>query len=361
MKLEDLGWNDAFQTALTRLQTDDPNLTPARVCASQREHYRLWNSEGEHEARLSGHLRHHAADGALPVVGDWVATRRTPHAEFATITHCLPRRSALQRKGSGRSAQVQVLAANIDLVLWVTSLNHDFNPRRIERALAMIWDCGAQPVLLLSKQDLCEDPEVPLQQAREVALGVPIHALSAHSGAGMEQLGEYLQPQRTLALLGSSGVGKSTLLNALLREARMRTEAIRAGDDRGRHTTTTRELFRLPGGALLIDSPGVRELGLWEADAGLTHAFDDVDALARACRFPDCGHRNEPGCEVHAAIARGELEASRYEAFLKLQRELAFEARRHDERARLEHRTQMRRVFKERARSLRALAKSRGV
>jgi len=355
MQLEHLGWNDTLHTGLSQLQ--DAHLMPARVCASQREHYRLSTGDAELNGQLGGAFRHRAGEADYPVTGDWVAVRLQPHSAHATIVDVLPRRSTLIRKRADRTSHAQVLAANLDAVLLVTSLNHDFNPRRIERALAMIWEGGAQPVLLLSKLDLCDAPDAFRAEAERVALGVPVLALSALHRHGLEQLEPYLQPARTLALIGSSGVGKSTLLNALMGHVQMPTQAIRAHDGRGRHTTTSRELFVLPGGALLIDTPGIRELGLVEADAGLRSAFEDIDALAEHCRFPDCQHGSEPGCSVRDALANGSLDERRYRGYLKLQRELAYEARRLDERAQLEHRTKMRRVFRERKRHTRQLSK----
>lgn len=351
MTLDELGWTDLWQHALTEL--DDDSLAPARVSAAQREHYRLWTGDGDYEGELSGRLRHQASAGALPVVGDWVAARLAPEGRRATVVACLPRRGVLVRKRVARDAEPQVLAANLDAVFLVTSLNREFNPRRIERALAMILEGGAQPVVLLSKLDLCSEADRYREQAEAVAVGVPIHSVSAHTGAGLSELSAYLQPAKTVALIGSSGVGKSTLVNRLLGGERMLTQAIRDADDKGRHTTTTRELFALSGGALLIDTPGMRELGLWDAGEGLRTAFDDVAELAAQCRFPDCQHQSEPGCSLKAAVAAGTLESARLQSFLKLRRELAREERRGDQRATLEHRHKQRRVFRERKRQLR--------
>lgn len=353
MTLEDLGWADLQADAFSSLQ--DPSLIAARVSRSQREHYRLWTAEGELDAQLAGSFRHRAQVGDLPVVGDFVAARPSSDGNSAASIVCgLPRRSVLARKRVDGRSLPQVLAANLDRVFLVTSLNRDFNPRRIERGLAMIWDGGAQPVLVLSKLDLCPDLDEYLARAQEVALGVPTVALSVLAGVGLSELQALLSPAQTVALIGTSGVGKSTLVNALLGEQRMQISEIRESDGRGRHTTTSRELFKLESGALLIDTPGMREFGLWDADEGLSNAFEDVADLAQGCRFPDCQHRSEPGCALLHAVQTGTLEAARYQGFLKLQRELAFEARRVDERAQLEHRTQIRRVFRERKRALRS-------
>ncbi len=347
MSLESLGWADPFATALAELPLSE-ELVPARVAASQREHYRLLAEDGAYDAALSGQLRHRALPGELPVVGDWVAARIAPGERRATIAACLPRKTQLARKQVGRAAEAQVLAANLDYALLVTALSRDFNPRRIERTLALIWEGGAQPVLILSKLDLCEEPERYVADAGAVALGVPVHALSAQNGTGLEKLDGYLRPGCTLALIGSSGVGKSTLLNRLLGREQAATQAVRADDERGRHTTTARELYPLPSGALLIDTPGVRELGLLDADHGLSAAFEDIEALLQDCRFTDCGHGNEPGCALRAALAAGRLGHERWQSYEKLKRELAHEARRADPQARSAHQREIRRVMRQR-------------
>lgn len=352
MELDRLGWAEPFKTAFETL--NDPSWIPARVVTSQREHLRLWTDAGIVPAALSGKLRHAAGEGELPVVGDWVAAALAPSGEHAIVHAVLPRRSVLARKRPERSSELQLIASNIDVVFAVSALNLDFSPRRLERALALIWEGGAQPVVLLTKLDTCDDPQPYLEQAQSVALGVPVHAVSALSGDGLDVLREYLAPGRTVALVGSSGVGKSTLVNWCLGEQRAATSEVRSDDDKGRHTTTARELFAIPSGGLLIDTPGMRELGLTEASAGLETAFEDVEARASNCRFADCQHRNEPGCEVQRALQRGELDPARYASYQKLQRELAFELRRRDERARVEHQRELRKVFRQRARAARS-------
>jgi ribosome biogenesis GTPase len=271
----------------------------------------------------------------------------------ARINACLPRRSSLVRKRAGRASTPQVIAANLDVVFVVSSLNGDLNERRIERTLAMIWESGAQPVVLLTKLDLCEDAAGSIARVEAVALGVPVHALSTWTGQGVDALDRYQRAGKTLALIGSSGVGKSTLANRMLGEERIATSEIRASDERGRHTTSARELFVLPSGALLIDTPGMRELGLWDAGDGLDAAFEDIDALASGCRFNDCKHQSEPGCAIRAAIADGLLEEARFRSYQKLQRELAHEARRHDPAAMAAHKDHYKRIFRERARATR--------
>jgi ribosome biogenesis GTPase len=344
MEIEDLGWSEWFGRAFDGLRDALGNVVPARVIAAQRERYRLLTPEGTFDAQLSGRVRHEATEGDLPAVGDWVAAAVRPAEGSATIAACLPRRTSLVRKRAGRASAPQVLAANLDVVFLVTSLNADLNVRRIERTLAMVWEGGAQPVVLLSKLDMCDTPDASLDAVRDVALGVPVHALSTLTGTGVDALEPYLRAGRTLALIGSSGVGKSTLANRLLGDERIATRDVRAADEKGRHTTTARELFVLPSGALLIDTPGMREIGLWDATSGVDAAFADIEQLAIACKFGDCKHQSEPGCAIRTAITEGELEESRWHSYAKLQRELAHEARRHDPAAMAARKDQYKRI-----------------
>lgn len=349
MTLEELGYGEPYRSGFDSEYASGE--LPARVVSATREHYVLWAEAGVLQASASGRLRH---QGELPVVGDWVAARMDDVGSRASVTRVLPRRSTLARKAVARSSALQVMAANLDFVFVVTALNQDFSPRRLERALALIWEGGAQPVVLLTKLDQCDDPTVYLEQAQAVALGVPVHALSVPAGLGLEVLATYLQPARTIALIGSSGVGKSTLVNHCLGEARAAISEARAADDKGRHTTTARELFLLPSGALLIDTPGMRELGLSDADSGMNVTFADITELAADCRFGDCEHQSEPGCAVQAALQSGELDSTRFQAYLRLQRELAYEHRRRDERALHEHQRVIRRIHGQRMRDMRA-------
>ena len=351
MELSRLGWAAPFKTAFeTSTQRD---LVPGRVVNAQRELYRVLCSDGICDAHVSGRLRHEADSGGLPVVGDWVALRRSQAASSATIAWVLPRKSVLARKRPERAVEQQLMAANLDYVFVVSALNLDFSPRRIERALAMIWEGGAQPVVVLTKLDVCGDPEPYLDAARAVSIGVDVHAVSVHTDRGLGPLRAYAARDRSLALIGSSGVGKSTLVNWFLGEARAAISEARAADDKGRHTTTARELFVLPDGGVLIDTPGMRELALWDAAEGLETTFDDVHQLARTCRFGDCTHANEPGCAVRSALADGQLSQARWLAYGKLQRELAYEARRHDQRSQLEHQRKWKRLARIRAKDSR--------
>ncbi|HEY6867423.1 MAG TPA: ribosome small subunit-dependent GTPase A [Candidatus Eisenbacteria bacterium] len=331
MSLDWLGWNSKLDDAFRPHR--DRGRTPARVAREDRDGYLLLTAAGEHAARLSGRLRHDAR-GRLewPAVGDWVAVRRADGGP-GVIDGVLPRASAFVRKVAGDATAEQVVAANVDTVLLVSGLDGDFNPRRIERYLAAAWESGAAPVVVLNKADLEPELEARIATVESVAIGVPVVALSARTGAGLEALAPWVVPGRTVALLGSSGVGKSTIVNALLGGARQATAEVRADDSRGRHTTTRRELVPLPGGGVLIDTPGMRELQLW-GDAGLPDAFPDIASLASECRFRDCGHAGEPGCRVIAAVEEGGLEPARLESWRKLQRELRHLARRQDARAR---------------------------
>ena len=328
MNLNDLGWDDAFAASLEPYD----NCIPGRVSAQHRGEYDVLTEAGEQRARVSGRLRHDASSGAeLPAVGDWVALREQ------TIQGVLPRRSSFQRKVNLGAAEAQVLAANLDSIFVVTGLDADFSARRLERYLTLAWESGATPVVVLTKADVCDDPFALLVEAEQVAVGVPVHLVSNVTGEGHEELAVYLRPAATIALLGSSGVGKSSLANRLLGEDAQATKAL-AEDGTGRHTTTARQLLRLPGGALLVDTPGLREVQLWDADDGIDQAFADVDELASGCRFNDCAHMREPGCAVQEAIDEGRLPRERLQSYRALQRELARLARKQDARLRSEER-----------------------
>lgn len=321
------GWSDALQQTFDSCAPD--GALPARVLVQLRGRYRIAAADGEYEAEISGKLAHEAAAGALPVAGDWVGARLRVEEGAATIQFVLPRRSAFQRRTP--TGAVQTLAANLDVAFLVSSLNADLNARRIERYLAVARESGAAPVIVLTKADAADDPDGARRAVERIAGGAPVLVVSAVTGAGLDALRAHLGPGVTGALLGSSGVGKSTLANALLGDARLATGAITQDRARGRHTTTHRELVLLPeDGGLLLDSPGLRELGVWDMDEGVSATFADVEELASACRFADCGHAGEPGCAVREAIEAGALDPARLRGYQKLQRELAFESRRED-------------------------------
>lgn len=338
MTLDELGWNDFFASAFAPYA--EQGLVPARVVA-QKGLTQVSTGEMETYADLAGKLRHElkgASGGVHPAVGDWVALRPSTGDGRAVIHAILPRKSKFSRKSPGQRTEEQVVAANVDTIFLVSGLDGDFNPRRIERYLTAAWDSGAQPVVVLNKLDRCDDPETCLLEAQSIAMGVSVHRVSALKGTNVEELAAYLGPGQTVGLLGSSGVGKSTLTNRLLGREAQRTAEVREGDDRGRHTTTHRELFVAPTGGLLIDTPGLREIQLWEGDLGqgIESAFPDIEALAEGCRFADCQHQSEPGCAVAAAAESGELPAERLESYRKLQRELKQIHIRQDELARIQ-------------------------
>lgn len=327
-----LGWNryfaDAFEPFASR------GLAPGRVAAESRELYRLLTPAGEVLAEPTGALRYHAESREdLPAVGDWVAFQAFPEEGRGIVHALLPRRTRLARRAAGRRTEVQVVAANVDTVWIVTSLNRDLNPRRLERHLAVARDGGARPVVVLSKADLADDRRAAEGRLGGLVGGAPVHAVSAVSGLGLEALEPYLGRGQTVALLGSSGVGKSTLVNALAGAAVQAVREIRASDDRGRHATTARQLLPLPGGALLLDTPGLRELGTWDAEEALGETFAEIEDLGRDCRFRDCRHEGEPGCAVAEAVARGELDPGRLASYHKLLREETFLADRREKGA----------------------------
>lgn len=336
MPLTDLGWNDSFAAAFAPYA--EQGLVPARVVA-QKGLTQVSTGELETYADLAGKLRHElksAGSAIHPAVGDWVALRPSTGDGRAVIHAILPRKSKFSRKSPGQRTEEQVVAANVDTIFLVSGLDNDFNPRRIERYLTAAWDSGAQPVVVLNKLDRCDDPETCLLETQAIAMGVPVHRVSALTGENVEELAAYLGSGQTVGLLGSSGVGKSTLTNRLLGREAQRTAGVREGDDRGRHTTTHRELFRAPTGGLLIDTPGLREIQLWEGDQGIEASFSDIEALGESCRFADCRHQGEPGCAVEEAAERGELTTERLESYRKLQRELKQINLRKDELARIE-------------------------
>jgi ribosome biogenesis GTPase / thiamine phosphate phosphatase len=323
--LNELGWDAGWAATLEQLEHD--NLIPGRVAAQHRGAYVVWTADGELRAQAAGRLFYeHEVGAPVPAVGDWVGVRET------TITTILPRRGAFVRKRAGLGSDEQVLAANVDTAFLLAGLDDDFSLRRLERYVTTAWESGAEPVIVLTKADLCDDVADALLQVESVAIGVPVYPISNVTGVGIEELQTRLQPGRTAVLLGSSGVGKSTLLNRLAGSELMRTKEV-AADGTGRHTTTHRELVRLPGGALVIDTPGLRELQFWEGD--LSAAFEDIELLAADCRFRDCAHAREPGCAVLGAVDNGTLSLDRLRSWRKLQRELEAIAARTDHRLRV--------------------------
>lgn len=346
MNKEQWGWRSLFEEAMTPYRAD--GLTAGRVILEHKQMYRIMTEHGEMLAEVSGKLRFQAAGREdYPAVGDWVAAGVRPAEGRATIHAVLPRFSKFSRKVAGQVTEEQIVAVNVDTVFLVQALNQDFNVRRLERYLILAWESGANPVVILSKSDLCEDLADKLADIHHAAAGVPVHAVSALEGGGLGELAPYLRQGQTVALLGSSGVGKSTLINRLAGLQALATGSIREEDGRGRHTTTHRELLLLPEGGLLIDTPGMREIQLWDADSGLSAGFQDVEAAAAACRFQDCSHEREPGCAVRAALEDGALDAERYESYRKLQRELAYLARKEDVRLQQQEKAKWKAIHKQ--------------
>ena len=331
--LEELGWDDGWAAAVAALGKSA--LVPARITIEYNHLYRAVTPAGEATLQHAGRFKHLAAERSeLAAVGDWVAVRPASGEPTGTIEHVLPRRSKFSRKVAGELTEEQVVAANIDTVFVVMGLDGDYNLRRLERYLLLAWESGARPVVLLSKADLAGDLAASVAETVAIAQETPVHPISVVSGQGLPDVLSYLARGRTGALLGSSGVGKSTLINALVGEARLRTREVRASDSRGRHTTRHRQMIVLPGGrGLLIDTPGMRELQLWDVTEAARDAFDDIEALAAGCHFTDCRHKDEPRCAVKQALADGRLAPERLASYVKLQEELATLDARRDARA----------------------------
>jgi ribosome biogenesis GTPase len=334
--LEAFGWGEPFAGAFHGHAA--LGRAPGRVVVEDRGRYLVQTADGEVAASISGRFRFDAGDdpSAFPTVGDWVALdARDP--DTAIVHGLLPRRTAIRRLYPGRRTEAQVVAANVDVGLIVTSMNQEFEPRRIERYLAAVWESGARPAIVLSKADLADDPDGYRIQAEAVAPSVPILPISAVTGAGVESVRALLARGQTVVAIGSSGVGKSTLVNALAGRELMAVREVRLDDDRGRHTTRRRQLMVLPDGSLILDTPGMRELATWDGD-GLAASFADIEAIAAECRFGDCSHRGEPGCAIDVALAEDRLDPRRLDGYRKLVREAAHLERRQDALARNEER-----------------------
>jgi len=331
-ELESLGWNDRLSSLYEPFAATD-DVVAGRVSIQHRGAYDVLTELGELRCEVPRRLVHEAATTAdLPVVGDWVVVAHRPDDGSGTITAVLPRFTKFSRKTAWQASEEQVLAANIDVAFLVASMNEDLSLRRLERYLILAWESGARPVIVLTKADLHPAPEAAVAEVETIAGGVPVYAISSLTGHGLDKVTAVLGPGLTAVLLGSSGVGKSTLVNTLAGEELLATQEIR-DDGKGRHTTTRRELIQLPTGALVIDTPGIREIQLWVADDGIDEAFEDVTELFAQCKFSDCAHDREPGCAVRSALDDGTLPAERWDSYQKLQGELEHLERKLDKRA----------------------------
>lgn len=346
MNLEQLGWNRFFEDNFASYRQEGYRV--GRVAIAYKHIYTLYTEFGELLADITGKMRYRAGDNpdGFPAVGDWVVMRLREGENKAIVHEILPRQSKFSRQIAGGKTREQIVATNIDTVFLVSGLDRDFNPRRIERYLILAWESGANPVIVLNKADLCDCIEECIAEVEAVALGVPIVTISAVSDRGFDGLQPYLRSGKTVALLGSSGVGKSTLTNQLLGTARQDVQNVRQTDSRGRHTTTNRELIILPSGGMLIDTPGMREIQIWSDEVGLHDTFTDIETLAQECRFRDCQHDLEPGCAVQQAIEDGTLDGDRFFNYQKLQKELDYLSRKQDQNAQLAEKKRWKQIHK---------------
>lgn len=321
MNIIDLGWNNFFNQQYEQIKSEE--MIPARISKEHKNIYHIFSELGEMSAELSGKYRHQVkARSDLPCVGDWVVVAPRPQEGTATIHYLLERKGCFTRKAAGDLTEEQVLAANIDIAFLVSALDNDFNLRRIERYITTVWDSGASPVIILNKIDLCDDLQDYIDRVEEVAFGIPICPISAIENAGIEKLQQYLKPKITAAFLGSSGVGKSTIINKLYGSDIFKTSAVREDDSRGRHTTSHREMIMLPEKGILIDTPGMRSVQLWSDSETLKNSFSDIEEITTRCKFNDCNHTSEPGCAVNQALEDGSLDQKRYNSYVKQQKEL---------------------------------------
>jgi ribosome biogenesis GTPase len=342
-ELKNYGWDEYFEACFAEYASK--GLHAARVAVEHRNYYELYSEFGELTAEKSGKLFYSTEDThQLPAVGDWVVIKHMPDEKKGVITDVLPRKTKFSRKKAGSTTEEQIVAANVDTVFIISSLNQDLNMRRMERYMALAWDNNVKPVILLSKADLCEEVYAKLVEVQDRFAGVDVHIVSALQKAGLDDLLKFFEGNKTIAVIGSSGVGKSTLINGLLDWEKMEVSEIGLYKDKGRHTTTHRELTVVPGGGLIIDTPGMREIQMWEGAEGLSELFEDIEKLIVECKFSDCKHESEPGCAVKAAIKKGELDEERFKSYKKLLSEVSYFERKQDKKAQIEEKKKWKKI-----------------
>jgi len=346
LDLKALGWGAFFQKEFESVQ--EPGLAAGRIAIENKQQYLIYTQQGELRGEVSGKLLYEARSSAdLPKVGDWVVISAMEAEGKAIIHNILPRKSKFSRKTVGKKTDEQIIATNIDIVFIVQGLDSNFNLRRLERYLVMAYENGARPVIILNKTDLCRDYPAKIAEVKQIAFDVPILGISAKTGYGIEKMREFIKEGLTFAFIGSSGVGKSTIINKLLGQELLKIREVRQKDSKGRHTTAKREMIVLPQGGVLIDTPGMREMQLWSASEGLGDTFADIEQLGKQCHFSDCSHTQEKGCAVIAAVKAGKISEERYKSYMKLQRELKHLTVKQDQKSYLAEKERMKKLHKD--------------